>query len=215
MIQELMGYLGLDQTEVKDDNLFQRMFWPSDHAGEADTLGQQGFWVCVAIAMVTFVPLLLQGHWIAGFFIAIFYFLGGIGVREHSQPAAILVAVTYVLDIVASLMQGLPPGALAIIAALLLLANIRGTFIAAKWAGQGDPDAMPERRNETLTDKFVDQMPAKVWPKARVIFFCVAVLYVVLTVLGAVMLALGMPHRLRAAQAKENPSATLEVTPSR
>lgn len=92
-----MGYLGLDQTEIKDDNLFQRMFWPSDHAGEADTLGQQGFWVCVAIATVTFVPLLLQGHWIAGFLIAIFYFLGGIGVREHSQPAAILVAVTYVL----------------------------------------------------------------------------------------------------------------------
>jgi hypothetical protein len=31
-----MGYLGLDQSPVKDDNMFQRMFWPSDHAGETD-----------------------------------------------------------------------------------------------------------------------------------------------------------------------------------
>jgi len=210
-----MGYLGLDQTEVKDDNLFQRMFWPSDHAGEADTLGQQGFWVCVVIATATFVPLLIQGHWIAGLFIGIFYFLGGIGVREHSQPAALLVAITYILDIGANLAQGIPPGALTLIAALLLVANIRGTFIAAKWAGKGDPEAMPERHNESITDKFVDQMPAKVWPKARFVFFSVAVLYVLLTVLGAVMLAMGMPRRFRSAQTHETPAATLEVSPSR
>src|SRR5580693_9464481 len=100
-----MGYLGLDQTEIKHDNLFQRMFWPSDHAGEADTLGQQGFWVCTAIATLSLLTLAFQGHPILGVFAGAFYFLGGIGVREHSQPAAILVAVAYLMEIVVGLTQ--------------------------------------------------------------------------------------------------------------
>ena len=215
VIQGRMGYLGLDETPVKDDNLFQRMFWPSDHPGEADTLGQQGFWVCTVIAAMSCVVLVLQGHPILAVFTGGFYFLGGIGVREHSQPTAILVAVAYILEMVVGLTQGMPPGALTLIASLLLLANVRGTYIAAKWAGQGDPETMPERRNETFSDKFVDQMPMKVWPKARIAFFCVAGLYVALTLLGAMMLAMHVPHRIRARQAQEAPSTTLDVTPSR
>ena len=97
-----MGYLGLDQTVVRDDNMFQRMFWPSDHAGEADTLGKQGFWVCLAIAILSFVVITAQGHWLLGPFTALFFLLGGAGVREHDQPAAVLVAVAYVMNLVAA-----------------------------------------------------------------------------------------------------------------
>ena len=208
-----MGYLGLDESPVKDDNLFQRMFWPSDHAGEADTLGKQGFWVCLVIGVFSLVASGLQGQPVIGVLTFLFFVLGGIGVREHNQPASILVAAVYALNIAAGLAVGNPPGALTLILALLLAANIRATYIAAKWAVSGDPDAMPERFNQTFSDKLVDQMPAAVWPKAKIPFFCLSGLYVALSVLGVVMLAMGAPQRMRARQ-QTPPPATIEVAPS-
>ncbi len=209
-----MGYLGLDETEVKDDNLFQRMFWPSDHAGETDTLGQQGFWICTIIAVGSLVLLSLQGHWMLGLFTFLFYVLGGIGVREHSQPAAILVATAYILELVVQLIgPGIPPGGIGIVISLLLLANIRGTWIAAKWAGKGE--IMPERMNSTITDKLVDQMPARVWPAAKIPFFVMAGLYLLMVVFTTMFFAAQVPTRLKASRPAEPSSTTLEVSPSR
>ena len=210
-----MGYLGLDQTEVKDDNMFKRMFWPSDHAGEADTLGKQGFWVCLLIAAVSLITVTLQGHWILALLTAAFYLLGGIGVREHDQPAAVLVAAIYILNEVSGLFVGLPPGLLGLGATVLLIANIRGTWIAAKWAASGQPDVMPDRFNTTFTDKLVDQMPAKVWPKARVPFYCLAGVYVALTALGMVMLAMHVPGTRGAAKPEDRNTMTVELGPQR
>ncbi|ADW69934.1 hypothetical protein [Granulicella tundricola] len=210
-----MGYLGLDETTIKDDNLFQRLFWPSDHGGEADQLGKQGFWICLGVAVVSLLVMLMQGHWFLALLTFAFYALGGIGVREHDQPSAILVAVAYILNGVASAFSGIPPGILQLFATLLLLANIRGTWIAAKWAAHPDPDLMPQRFNTTFSDKLVDQMPARVWPKAKIPFFCIAVIYILLTVAGTVFIAVLGPARLKAAQNPTPTSQTIEVSPSR
>jgi hypothetical protein len=211
-----MGYLGLDQTEVKEDNIFQRMFWPSDHAGETDALGKQGFWVCFGIAIISLVTLLVQGHWLIAPLPLLFYGLGGIGVREHSQPAAVLVAIVYLLEqLLGIVFLGRPPGLIAIAATVLLLANIRGTWIAARWAASGDPDAMPERQSTTFTDKLADQMPAAVWPRARIAFFGIAGVYVLLTLLSAAFLTVGTAGKTHAAQQDQPRSTVVEVSPSR
>ena len=89
--------------------MFQRMFWPSDHAGETDQLGKQGFWVCLAVAVLSCVVLLAQGHWVLGLLTLLFFGLGGIGVREHSTAAAVLVGITYLFSIVANAFVGIPP----------------------------------------------------------------------------------------------------------
>ena len=183
-----MGYLGLSGPVIKEDNLFQRLFWPGDHAGEANALGQQGFWICAVVAIVSFVVLTIQGHLLIALLSLAFFGLGGVGVREHSTAAAILVAAAYLLNQAAGLMTGKYPGAMTIIAAVLLLANIRGTWIAARWAKRGDPEAIPERMHETWRDRLVDQFPPRVWPKARGIFFCAAAIYMLLDVLGTVAL---------------------------
>ena len=190
-----MGYLELDQTEIKEDNLFQRMFWPSDHAGEADTLDKQGFWVCLGIAVLSCVELFVQGHAILAILTLLFYWLGGMGVREHSQPAAILVALAYLLGMVAAAFGGVPPGALGVIASLLLLANVRGTWIAAKLVAEDGAEAMPDRRSETFGDRLVDQMPATIWPTMRIPFFTIEGLYLLLTVFGVVMITMGLQQR--------------------
>ncbi len=183
-----MGFLHLDQTEVKDDNMFQRLFWPSDHAGETDYLGKQGFRVCAGIAVLSLIVSTAQHQPIIGLLTFVFFVLGGIGVREHSTAAATLVAVVYIINLAASAAIGRFPGVITLGATALLLANVRGTWIAARWARSGDPEAMPERRNETFTDRLVDQMPLRVWPFARIPFFFLGGVYLMLTVVGTLIL---------------------------
>lgn len=183
-----MGYLGLDETVVKDENLFQRLFWPSDHAAETDYLGQQGFWICVGVAVLSLIVLVVRGEWISGLLTFAFFALGGIGVREHSVGAATLVALAFWMNQVSGAISGRFPGFLSLAAGCLLLANIRGTYVAARWKLRGDPEAFPERLKTTLKERFVDQMPMRVWPRARVGFFILAGIYMLLSIAGVMLL---------------------------
>jgi len=187
-----MGYLGLDGTEVKDDNLFQRLFWPSDHAGETDYLGKQGFWVCWAVAAISLLVLTLQGNlWVALLQFS-FFALGGIGVREHDVPAAVLVATGYWINQIYGVFMGQFPGLIGLACGILLIANIRGTFIAKRWATYGDPEAFPERMNTTLIEQFSDRMPMVVWPKTRILFYCISGIYMLLVFFGLAMIVAKM-----------------------
>ncbi len=210
-----MGFLELDGVKVKDDNLFQRMFWPSDHPGEADALGKQGLWVCWIVGVLSLLTLTVGGQPVTAVLTLAFFVLGGIGVREHSQPAAVLVAGVYGLNLVASIFMGMAPGVLTIIAFGLLLANVRGTYIAAKWARLGGDEVMPQRFNETFLDKLTDQMPRTIWRGAKIPFFCVAAIYLLLTVVGTIFLAAGGARRLHAKTPAAADSETIQVTPSR
>jgi hypothetical protein len=189
-----MGYLGLDETPVKDDNIFQRLFWPSDNPSDTDALGVQGFWICIIVAVLSTIALILSGNWLLACIVFAFFALGGIGVREHSVPAAVLMAVAYLGGQIGNLLLGLPPGALGVIATLMLFTNIRATRIASRWARLGDQSAMPERRSETFLDRFVDQMPAKIWPSMRIPFFCIAGIYLIILTLGTAILARRVAH---------------------
>ena len=184
-----MGILGLAEPIDKQENLVQRLFWPSDHAGEADFLAQQGFWICALVAVASSLILLLQAHWGMAFLTLAFFILGGIGVREHNTPAAACVALAYLFNQATGLMSGRYPGFMSIVAAVLLIANIRGTWVAARWARNGDPHVFPERLRRTWKDRLVDQMPTRVWPLAKLPFFCIAGAYMLLTISATVTLA--------------------------
>jgi len=188
-----MQTLGVSGPPAKDDNIFQRLFWPSDNPGETDLLGQQGFWICFVVGLGSCIFLFFQGDWISGVVTALFFVLGGIGVREHSVVAASLVAPAYLLNLVAAALTGRFPGFLAIVASVLLIANIRGTWIASRWKDKGDPEELPLRFSETWRDKLVDQMPAIVWPKTRILFYVVAALYMTLLAVGAAVVLAKSP----------------------
>lgn len=192
-----MSMLGLTGEAEKDDNLFKRLFWPSNHPNDVDTLGQQGFWICLIVGLVSGVVLLFGGHPLLAILTATFFCLGGIGVREHSVTAAIVIAVAYIANILFNVALGVPPGALSILVAGLLLANIRGTWIAAAWQKKGELEDFPERLNTTIFDKVVDQMPASVWPVGRFFFYFVAAIYLMLLVLGSIgiMMRGSLPSR--------------------
>jgi hypothetical protein len=179
-----MSILGIDGRPERGDNILQRIFWPGNHAGEADALGQQGYWVCLFVGLISAGISVFTGHALVGLLILAFYWLGGIGVREHSLSAAIIVAVGYVAALTFAIAMHRIPGLLDIAITAILLGNIRGTYVASSWRAKGDSDVFPDRLNTTFFDWLVDQLPAKLWPKGRYAFFCVAVVYAALLALG-------------------------------
>lgn len=181
-----MSTLGLDGRPQREDNIVQRIFWPSNHAGEADSLGQQGYWVCLVVALISAAISIFTGHPAIGLLVFVFYWLGGMGVREHSIAAAIIVAAGYIGALAFAIATRHMPGFLDIAISAILLGNIRGTYIASSWKAKGDPDVFPDRMNVTFFDRLVDQLPPKVWPKGRYAFFLVAVVYGALIALGTI-----------------------------
>jgi len=74
-------------------------------------------------------------------------------------------------------------GIVRIIFLALLFANIRGNWLSARW--EEDPlDMAPIRLNQTLGDKLSDQLPALLWPKARFVFYVLAILEIALLLLS-------------------------------
>lgn len=183
-----MSTLGLDGRPQREDNIVQRIFWPSNHAGDVDSLGQQGFWVCLLVALISAAISIFTGHPVIGLLVFVFYWLGGIGVREHSVSAAVIVALGYICALVFAIATHHMPGLLDIAITAILLGNIRGTYIASSWKAAGDPDVFPDRMNVTFFDRLVDQLPPKIWPKGRYAFFLVAAVYGVLIGLGTMAL---------------------------
>ena len=74
--------------------------------------------MCAIVAILSFAIATFTGHPIAGAATLIFYYLGGVGVREHSRYAAVMVFVMYIADM---LLSG--PGVLKVLIAALLLSN--------------------------------------------------------------------------------------------
>lgn len=185
-----METLGLSGPPVRNENIFRRIFWPSSDSVDADMLGQQGFWICLLLALLTVVTAAFHAHIIIAVLFALFYFLGGIGVREHDIVASISVATIYLLNVVgAVLMTRQFPGWPVLFVILILASNVRGCWIASKWLRSGDPDLIPLRMNENWRDKLVDQMPARLWPRIRTGFYVLALLVFMATLAGVIVVA--------------------------
>jgi hypothetical protein len=178
-----METLGLSDSSPRSENRLKSLFWPSiQTATDVDYLGAQGYWVCTFVAIISFLFLAFTGHVVSGTVTLLFYYLGGVGVRERSRYAAAVVLLMYVID---TFLTG--PGVLRILIGALLLSNLRATWIASQWKPESEEAALPPRLDATLGDKFADQWPQLLWPKLRVPYyvFSVGVLLVVFVGLAA------------------------------
>jgi hypothetical protein len=179
-----MQTLGLSDSEPRTEGRLKSLLWPSIANGaDVDYLGAQGYWVCTVIAVLSFIVSTVSGGPIIGVLLLLFFYLGGIGVRERSRYAALIVLVLYVVD---TLLTGL--GVVRIIIGALLLSNLRATWIAAQWKPEAEEAILPPRLGETWSDKFADQLPAWLWPKLRIAYYIYSVGF--LLFIGAGLLAM-------------------------
>jgi hypothetical protein len=179
-----METLGLSGSTPRTEGRLKSLFWPSIQNGtDVDYLGVQGYWVCAIVSVSSLVFNALSGQTIAGIFVLLYYYLGGVGVRERSRYAAIAVFVFYVVDM---LFSGV--GVLKVLFAALLLSNLRATWIASGWQTESEEAALPPRLNETWGDKFADQLPMWLWPKVRVFYYIYSVCLLVVFDVGLAMI---------------------------
>jgi len=184
-----MQTLDLSGSESRSEGRLKSLFWPSIRtASDLDYLGTQGFWVCTVVAVISLALLIFTGKPIIGAFVFLFYFLGGVGVRERSQYAAAVIFLMYVLDTVTS-----GPGVVRILIAALLLSNLRATWIASHWSPNSEEAILPPRFSETWSDKFADQLPMWLWPKLRILYYVFSACFLLLVAVGLLMLARHRP----------------------
>jgi hypothetical protein len=184
-----MQTLGLSGGESKrSDGRLKSIFWPTvENAWDVDYLGRQGFWICLVIAVFQLLVALATGTPImivTGVAAALVFFLGGMGVRQGNWPAAALVFAIYFAGLLFTMASGQFPGFLAIIAAALLLSNVRSAFLASEWRPASEEEDRPTRFSDTLGDKLADQLPAKAWPVLQIPFFVLAALVLLLSLAG-------------------------------
>jgi hypothetical protein len=192
MTMAAMQSLNLSGETKKTDGRLKSLFWPTvDNAWDVDYLGQQGFWICHVIALLNLVFVALAASQIPGSaarivvlilggILCFVYFVGGMGVRQASWPAALTIFVLYVLDQIAAGHTGV----LSIIIAGVLLSNVRATILAAKWKPATEDEDRPTRFNETFSDKLVDQVPARAWPVLKYPFYFFAAIVLLMIVAG-------------------------------
>ena len=194
-----MQTLGISDSTGRSENRLKSLFWPSIESGyDVDYLAVQGYWVCTVVAAVSFLVLLVTGQPIMAAVMFLFFYLGGVGVREQSRFAATIVVVYYVIDTLASLgaLAGSPGGmVMRVIITALLVSNLRATWIAAHWQSGSDEAARPPRLADTWRDKFANKWPTWLWPKIRVVYYVLSIGLLLLTGLGVVAIAMGVAHR--------------------
>ena len=175
-----MQTLDLSGSEPRSEGRLKSLFWPSIRTGsDLDYLGTQGFWVCALVAVISLIFLVIVGKPLLGVFIFLYYFLGGVGVRERSQYAAAVIFLMYVADTITT-----GPSVVKILFAALLLSNLRATWIASHWSPTSEQAALPPRFNETWGDKLADQLPMWLWPKLRIPYYVLSGCFLLLVVIG-------------------------------
>lgn len=179
-----MQTLGLSGSGTRSEGRLKSLFWPSIRTGsDLDYLGAQGLWVCAAVAVVSLIFWVFSGKPILGALIFVFYFLGGVGVRERSRYAAAVIFLMYLTDSIAG---GL--GIVKVLIAALLLSHLRATWMASSWNPNSDDAVLPPRFNDTWSDKFADQLPAWLWPKLRIPYYVFSVSFLLVVGAGLVVL---------------------------
>ena len=179
-----MQTLDLSRSDAHSEGRLKSLFWPSIRTGnDVDYLGAQGFWVCTVVAVVSLIFFIISGKPLFGAIIFLFYFLGGVGVRERSRYAAAVIFVMFVAD---TLSVGL--SVVRILLSALLLSNLRATWIASRWSPTSDEAILPPRFAETWSDKLSDMLPMWLWPKLRIPYYVLSACLLLLTAAGLVML---------------------------
>ena len=181
-----MQNLGLSDSTPRTENRLQSLLWPSIQTGtDVDYLGAQGYWVCTGAAVLSFVFSVVSGHTIVAAFVLLFYYFGGVGVRERSLYAAGVVLILFAEDTLAS---GL--GVVRVLIGALLLSNLRATWIASHWKPGTEESILPPRLSETWGDKFADKLPEWLWPKVRIAYYVFSAGFLVFVTAGLLVIIL-------------------------
>jgi len=202
------------------DGLLKRLLWPRiTNQHDADLVGQQGFWICCVVGFAWIVGSFFTAYSFLGVLIGAVYFLGAMGIREHSVRAAVLMFFCLFFDRVASLealllgVQGGGNPRYGILATVLLLLNIRATALAHRWTSKRKASEMNENLEMPvpLVDKLANQLPRVLWTRVRYAFYPLAAIIV----LSSITAMFWLPQMKQRQQAEDSPHELMMVDAAR
>ena len=142
-----MQTLGLSDSTPRTESRWRALFWPTiRNAGDFDYVTRQGFWICSIVAAFAIVIGAFSGLPGYGASEGLVYFLAGAGVRERSRVASVTAFSAYLFS------------------ALVLQRYYSGNWISAHWSKNPQEDLAPVWLDQTIGDKFADQLPAMLRP---------------------------------------------------
>lgn len=176
-----MQILGLSESTPRTESRIKSLFWPSVACAEdVDYLGAQGYWICTAIAVFTGAVFALINPLLAAV-VFLFYFLGGVGVREGSRYAATLIFLNYLMGF---FQFGFSVPRLLV--TVVLFSNLRAVWIASRWKGDPEHASLTERPSWTLADKFANVLPRFLWEYLRIPYYVFSVGLFVIFIIAVV-----------------------------
>ena len=189
-----MQTLGVSRPEEREDNLFQRLFWPTvRNQYDVDVVGRRGFWLAFAVGALSGIILLASGSWFIALLTASVFLLGAAGIRERSTPASATIFTLYFLGVVFQWILTIRGRAhpanplVSLVCIALLLSCVRATALSKDFAARGDTE-FPSSTNDGVLQKVSNSFPKAVWPKLRIVFFVLAGCLLALDILGAAVL---------------------------
>jgi len=122
-----MQTLGLSDSTPKTSSRLRDLFWPDLSVDtSAESACDTASYACFAIAGVTTVFAFFTSLW--SIVDAVLFLLIGFGLRKKWRMAAIAGFVLYVLETVAGMVAGHPPGILTILILAILFNSVRASF---------------------------------------------------------------------------------------
>ncbi|MGA8768694.1 MAG: hypothetical protein WB559_16890, partial [Candidatus Acidiferrales bacterium] len=113
-----MQTLGISNSTPQSDGRLKSIFWPTIRSGtDVDTLGSQCFWICTVVALLALGESTIMGQPILGVLMGIYFYLGGVGVRQHNIYSSIVVFIMFLANTLAS------PGILNVFITAVLLST--------------------------------------------------------------------------------------------
>jgi len=195
---------GLADSTPKQDSRLKSLFWPTIRTRvDLDTVTTQGFWICTQVGCVTAAASLVgirelltilrppgaalsalaaiaAPMAVSSASAVAFFLLAGIGVRMQSRFAATAAFAAVLLYAgIDQIAGGQSFGVVRLVLLALLLANVRGTWLAASFH-PSEFDLPPTRPSGRWRTKLVDQWPAAIWPWGRYVFYVLAGMSLVL-----------------------------------
>jgi hypothetical protein len=188
-----MQTLGLSDSTPRPENRVKTLFWPRvQYAEDAQLLGTQGYWICLILAVLN----LLVGyssHTLAAHSVdAIYYYLGGIGIKQASRFAATSLFLFYLATVISAVVSSRPPGIASVFFIAILLANLRATWLVCRLKREQEHDAMCFSPVSSAT-LFTDTVPRVVWPFGKWLFYVLTLLIAI----GFLFSFIGLESRSR------------------